>query len=50
MHDGEEWKALELRDEVGEKELGGKRIGVKVVEENLDEMVRSMEEIDGGEV
>ena len=30
MHDGEGWEVLELGDEVGEKELGKKRIGVEV--------------------
>ena len=53
MHDGEEWEVLELGDEVGEKELGEKRIRVEVawqVEENLDEAIGSMEEMDGREV
>ena len=47
------WGVLELGDEVGEKELGEKRIGVGValqVEKNLDGAVGNMEGMDGGEV
>ena len=53
MHDGEEWELLELRDEVGEKELGEKSIGVGValqVEKNLDGAVGNKEGMDGVEV
>ena len=44
---------MELEDEVGEKELGKKRIRDEIalhVEENLDGVVGNMEGMDGGEV
>ena len=51
MHDGEEWKALELGDEFGKKKLGGKRIATEValqVKENLNGAVGDKEGMDVG--